>query len=453
MKRIIKSSAIVAVAAALISLGGCSKEKLAEMNIDPNNPVEVSPGLILPSAEGALAYTQGGDVSRFVSIFTQHIAGTDRQFVAVQDYVLTETDPDNLWRFNLYGGSMMDLHLMIQQADKKAYNAYAGIGRLLMAYNLMMATDMFGDIPYSDAFKGSEGVKPKYDKQEDIYTSIQTLVAAARTNLTNANPGGQTPSIDDIIYGGDTDKWLKFADVLEARAWLHLAKRSSANYGKALAAIAGKGFTSNADNAVFAFGTTETSASPWYQFTTQRQGYIGFSEGALNTLMDTLTGITAPTVDPRRATYQTLHTEEGMYGKPDFVMPFITFAEQKFIEAECLLANGDAAGAKTAYMAGVSASLDENGVSVADKAAYLANPKVDVATVTLNDIMQQKYIALYTSPEVWTDWRRTGLPALTPNASKPAIPRRMPYPESERLYNKANLPGTPTAFDRLWWDM
>jgi hypothetical protein len=76
------------------------------------------------------------------------------------------------------------------------------------------------------------------------------------------------------------------------------------------------------------------------------------------------------------------------------------------------------------------------------------------ATITLKDIMVQKYIALFLHPETWTDWRRTGYPALTApanNALGGALPRSVYYPSSEVRYNK-NTPANTTLTRRVWWD-
>lgn len=448
MKRITQLSLLLLLPIVLF-VAGCSKEKMKELNIDPNNPVAVPDNLLLPSAQAGMAYALGGDVARFVSIFMQQTQGTDRQFEAIDGYSFTEGDTDNLWRFNFYGGAMNDLHILIGQADASGNKHYAGIARLLMAHSLMQMTDLFGAIPYSDAFKGAATLKAKYDTQEAVYASIRSLIAAARTDLSGAG-GGLLPAGDDLIYGGDTDQWLKFADVLEARSWLHVALRDNTAYAKALAAItAGKGFASSGDNATFIFGTSQTSAGPWYQFVQQRAGYISYPGNAMGDLIASLS-------DPRDANFATIADggETGL-GAPNAALVLASYAEQKFIEAECLKATGDNAGAKAAYLAGIQASMNENGVTSGNAATYLAQANVDIdaANLTMENIMTQKYLALFASPEVFNDWRRTGFPTLTPTVVGGKIPVRFPHPESERLYNGENLPANASSPNEpVWWD-
>ena len=101
------------------------------------------------------------------------------------------------------------------------------------------------------------------------------------------------------------------------------------------------------------------------------------------------------------------------------------------------------------------------GVDATDMATYVAALP---ATTDLELIMNEKYVAMFTSTESWTDWRRTGYPSISApaGANLSDIPRRMPYPEGEYLYNADNVPmplsadpddkfGVTTTY-RLWWD-
>ena len=102
------------------------------------------------------------------------------------------------------------------------------------------------------------------------------------------------------------------------------------------------------------------------------------------------------------------------YGSINSPVELITYVEMKFIEAEAALPT-DAARAATAYNDAVLASLAKHGVTDATFEANFASETA--ATITLEKIIDQKYTALYSSHEVWTDWRRTGLPSLSPDQS------------------------------------
>jgi hypothetical protein len=129
----------------------------------------------------------------------------------------------------------------------------------------------------------------------------------------------------------------------------------------------------------------------------------------------------------------------------------VTFFEAKFLEAEAAFRANQPLRAATAYNEAVTANVTKLGVA---DAAFLASVAAETAaTITLEKIMTQKYIAMFTQCEVWSDWRRTNLPALTPNAgaSINEIPRRFPTAQNERLYNnKAQVVSDLTQ--RVWWD-
>ena len=129
----------------------------------------------------------------------------------------------------------------------------------------------------------------------------------------------------------------------------------------------------------------------------------------------------------------------------------MSYDELKFIEAELQFRNNDRSAAATAYNEAVRANLSRT----VGSDVYLQEVSRTAANITLNDIMTQKYIALFLSPEVWTDWRRTGIPALkAPQGSALGgqLPRSLLYPSSEQRYN-SNAPKNTTMLRRVWWDV
>lgn len=449
MKRLVLGFCVLSVSL-LIS---CNSWIDSGLNTDPTSPKDGSFAVVLPTTQVGMAYVLGGDLGRYTSLITQHNVGVDRQHLGIYQYVIKENDLDNAWRFNLYGGPMNDLYILMKKADDTKSPHYKGICQVMMAHAVGTVTDLWGDVPYSKAFEGSDAISPGYDTQEAIYTSIAAMLADAIANL-NAASSTFKPGSDDRIYGGDLAKWKMAANALAARYAIHVIKRNPAAGAVALSAVAGA-FASNADDMQFAFGSVETQANPWYQFTTQRAGDLNFGE-TLSTLMNGLS-------DPRRpfyavvddsGTYSGLSQMGPLYASINSPIPFITYTEVKFIEAEAQFRAGNMTEAHAAYVAAVTASLERSGVAAADVTAYLAQASVDggAAGLTLDRIMTQKYIAMYSQCESWVDWRRTGSPALTPVTGS-VIPRRFPYAQSERLYNAANYKAGVTIFERVWWDV
>jgi hypothetical protein len=315
-----------------------------------------------------------------------------------------------------------------------------------------------GDIPYSDALKGGSGnLKPAYNTQEEIYNTIFELLDAAITDLGSSS-SLFSPGDEDLIYGGDLDKWIKTAYALKARYNIHLAKRRGASASTNALVAVGNAFQSNADDFKFVFGAAYNNSNPIYQSEQERPGYYSASA----TYMDMLSA----TNDPRKGIYFD-GTTGSKPGEPDanaaVIGPaysssaspvyLISYAELKFIEAEARFnINPSDPLAVTACNEGIRASLQREGV-FGNGNWYEAN-KLTSGTITLEKIMIQKYLSSFLQIESWTDWRRTGYPVLVKatGAVTSEIPRRLPYPDEERLYNGENMPVGLTITSRVWWD-
>ncbi|MEM9822368.1 MAG: SusD/RagB family nutrient-binding outer membrane lipoprotein [Bacteroidota bacterium] len=429
----------------IFSLNSCS-DYFGDINVDPDNPIEVTPDVLLSQIETRLAYVLGGDASRYIGLYTQHVDGCCRQFLVYQNYGIQGADVDALWGRNLYSSILMDNRQLLVGAETNSYNHYSGISKAIEAFSIMLITDLFGDAPYSEAFQGTELLQPKFDTQEEIYNSILTLINEGR-DLFALDGGGLTPGADDFFYGGDVEAWGKFLNLLEARARLHLSKVSADNYRQALDALAKGVFDSEADNATLPFGAGATSSAPWFQYTEQRDDIdVGVNYVAL---MDNLN-------DPRSAVYGA-PIDQGV-AHPILVanrnFPILTYTEQEFIRAEATLNIDGAAAAHPIYLGAIRASFNEAGLGSEAYDDYVAQAEVDpgAANLSMEEIMTQKYIALFLNPEVFTDWRRTGIPSLSPNSGS-QIPRRLPYAQNEVLSNNNTpSPSDVTQFTPVWWD-
>lgn len=432
----------------------CDKWITPDLNIDPTAPSDATLAVILPTTQAGLAYTLGGEIGRFTSLLTQHHTGISRQHQGLYNYNLTESDLDNAW-LNMYVGPMENSTIIMKKAIEQNSPHYQGIAEVIMAISLGMWTDILGDVPYHEAFLGNANLQPKYDKQEDIYNTIYALLDSAVKHL-NASASTFQPGADDLIYGGDMSKWTKAAYTVKARYLLHLQK-----YSEALAALK-NGFASNDDDLQFKFGTVETQANPLYQFMQQR-GDISMGPELIK-LMNQFNDPRRPAfADKGTAADYTVDANPGpIYNAIDAIIPMCSYPELKFIEAECEYRAGSKANAYAAYLAGIAASCQKTGADSASTATYIAQTSVGVGegNLSIQNIIEQKYIALYFFPETYTDWRRTNFPILTP-VTGTQIPRRFIYPQSERIFNGTNLKNLPDGdynptnsfiFTKMWWD-
>jgi hypothetical protein len=456
MKNIFKS---LLAFLALFVAGSCNFID-SELNVDPNNPADVSINLLLPQAQATWAYVQGGDLGRYASCWTQHHSGQERQHQAIEVYNMLESDVNNVWT-GIYASTLKDLSIILEKAEESKSPHYAGIAKVMTAMAIGSTVDYFGDVPFSDALKGAEQLKPAYDTGADIYTRIQGMLDEAINDLQAASSTLKPDAKSDLVFGGDLTKWVAFAKTLKARHLLHLSKIDNGAYGKVLAELDGA-ISSNDGNAMFNFGAAATEANPWQQFEGQRGDVImgKFFIDLLNSINDPRlpffatpnaggeyigagAGVFGPTADIARF--------GPYYASSSSPVPFGTYAETKFIEAEAAFAS-DKARAADALNAAIIASVEQVTGGTADPAYVAAQASETANSVTLEKIMTHKYIAMYTTLESLTDWRRTGLPNLQPAQGNPEIARRFPYPQDERVYNAPNYKSGVTVFDRVFWD-
>lgn len=435
-------SNILLVLLGLFTLTSC-EDYFGDVNEDPDNPLEVTPGALLPQVQVRLAYALGGDASRYTGIYTQHIDGISRQFVVFQNYNIIPADVDNLWS-NLYAGVMADNRQLQQVSTEEGYVHYLGVSKAIEAYALLLVTDLWGDVPYSAAFGGRDNLQPVFDAQEDVYNSVFALIEEARRDLGADDGGALVPGSDDLVYGGDLGQWLKFCSMLEARARLHLGEVDNANYNAALQAVDKANLAGRSDDARIKFGSPSTENAPWYQYIQQRDDIeVGDSYVAL---FDTL-------LDPRANIFGALLDIPHPYFAADRDFPILSFTEMKFIEAETEFRVNGSAAAHDPYLDAIRSSMADAGVTDADAIeAYITSIDPGADNVTLEMIMIAKYKALFTDQETFSDWRRTGIPMLTPNTGD-QIPVRLPYPQTE-IFSNENTPSTSVVnqFTPVWWD-
>ncbi len=422
-----------------VLFASCEKWIDPDINIDPDNPKDVSIGVLLPAIQGSLGYYYGGiDVVGIQSVWMQQLRGQDRQFVAINNYNIRQSDPNNLWN-SMYQGVLMDLKQYIDKAedpDNLERNA-AGVGKVLMAFSLAMVTDVWGDVPYTEALMGSDELTPVYDSQSSIYDEIERLLDAAIPDLqSDDNVAGIT---NDYIYGGDTELWVKAANMLKARYAMRLTKVSTVDFGAVIDDL-DAGFESIDDDMMQPFdGSSSAGYNPLYQFIEQRAGYVG-NNAVYDSIMEG---------DPRSGIQE--WSANGYWTNQGSPVLFIGYTEGLFLKAEAQYRNDDEAGAQETLVDALEASLTKYDVYDED---FVNDFDTETEALTgetlLERIMLEKYKHLFAHPEPYNDWRRTGYPVLDPVQGS-SIPRRYPYAQDEVAYNLENVP-TVNIFQRVWWD-
>jgi hypothetical protein len=433
-----KTNKIIIAASIVAVFVACRKGD--DLYINPNQPLNATPGTMLTAIEANTTMNYEGGLARYSSIFMQHQSGVVAQSQDIDRYSLTSSDMDNYWG-GLYVGGMKNSKLLIDKfGSTNPY--YGGIARVCMAINLGIATSLWGDVPYSEAFKLEDNVtQPKMDSQKDILNSIQTLLDLAIVDFNKpASANAKLPGADDILFNGNIPLWIKTAWTLKARYHNWLSKSDASGSAANVLNDLAKGITSNADNCY----TSHNSAADPNQWAAFQDGRTYNS--ACKTLIDSMKNMT----DPRTPWYfDTTGTKGIAVGNPigtfdggallgpylynsaeDLRTPLVTYAEAQFLKAEAYARQSNSANALVELNKAIAASIDE--VTKGAGKTYI------VTSGTTNSIITEKWKAMFGQPlEAYADYRRTGFPNLTvrPGGVLNYIPKRFPVDLAESISN------------------
>jgi hypothetical protein len=417
-----------------------------KLSDNPNRPVTATNANLLVASQTNLSGVIEGHLGRTICIWMQQCAGTRLQYNSLGQYIVGDDDYFIPWSQIYGGGGLVDLRRLQSQALSTGDSAYAGVAKVLEAWFIGLATDVWGDVPYSQA-ADSTFPTPVLDPQQDVYAALQTRLDEAIASMNAANPGGSPPGIEDLVYGGDLAKWTALAYTLKARYYLHTAEQlGTPAYAAALAA-ATNGIADPEGDYIAYHSTATTETNLYSSFTTQWDDYLSAGKELLDLLQST--------GDPRLSEYFDPNSDDNFVGAapgddigvnpsplsstrldPAFQTPMATWAENQLIIAEAAFQTGDEGTARTSLDA-VRADAGLGSVG------GLSGPAL------LQAIMTEKYIRTFQSPEAWSDYRRTCLPALTPAPGSSFIPARLVYPLSERNANSSIPDGGPL---RNWND-
>ncbi|GAB4023642.1 SusD/RagB family nutrient-binding outer membrane lipoprotein [Spirosoma koreense] len=454
---------ILLAALALSFMTSSCKDQFDEYGVNPNSPQTASAATLLSGAELSTFATYGGQLGRISAVLAQQAAGNQFQYQTFGQYVITEADITNEWA-TIYNGTLINANtLLTNYSTGNPY--YSGITKVLQALSFGIATDFWGDIPFTDAAKALNGnFQPKYDKQEDVIKGIQALLDGAITDLSQpASANSFVPGADDLIFKGNVKAWLNAAYIIKARYANRLSQVDpSGSATQALAALSKVSADQPDMNAVFY--DIAGNYNQWYDFLSIRAGYIKMGKFFVDYLKTTNDPRLPYLVSEDQAGgYSGLAPEESdnsdvsdpgpAVASSTSPTPLATYTEAKFIEAEAQLRLGKAADAATAYNAAVTASVKRTTGADISTAFKQSTASETATSITLEKIITQKYVALFTSPEGYNDWRRTGFPAIKANQSsaKKAIPLRLPTSQDERNYNK-NATVVDDIYQAVWWD-
>lgn len=476
MKKIIVS--LIIISTAFVS---CNTE--LDINRDPDllNPNEAPLSAQLPAGITGIVGSEGAGMAIFGGFWSQYWTQSNaaNQFKDIDNYSAGTADYNFIWD-GMFDG-LGDIRNVKRRALAENNWKYYLIATTLEVQASQILTDMYGSIPYKEA--GIQTIlQPRFNTGEEIYAfMIEDLNDALSKDLSTSE--GVSPSSDDFIFGGDMDKWTRFANTLKLKVYMRQTNSSRAT-------IANAGITQmindgvqflNEDASMTQFEDAINQSNPLYEYVIRRLNV------STNLRMSTtLSSFLVANSDPRKSAYYNTGNalNQGDYNnsvgagtiatiKLSATTPVLLLSKEEslFLQAEAMERYNGGTGAKALYDDAVTANFARNGVSVGSllTGAY-SYPVSGTLNQKIEAIITQKWVASFPGNgfEAFFEKNRTGYPltssvsqsnagyipgqlAYAVNGSTAGLfPKRIVYPLSERNGN----PNTPTLVPittPVWW--
>ncbi|MEI6050316.1 MAG: SusD/RagB family nutrient-binding outer membrane lipoprotein [Bacteroidota bacterium] len=469
----------------LLVLGTSCKDDFLSVNeFNPNSASAVPANLVLPAAlntTSRIVTTPGNYPFVYLWYGCMSISGSYSQPTDLTQYNLLNSSYQGNWN-NSYL-NLQNYDYIVKNSTTEKLKPYKAIAMIMKVYLYQNLVDAYGNVPYSEALRSADGIlKPKYDAQQTVYEDLVVQLDAAMEQITSAPADADEVGAYDIIYNGDMDLWLKFANTLKLRILVNqsdMTGRGSYISG-AIATTISNGFLGAGEGAMLNPGYLQSAGKMnpfWERFykqdgSQQADGLSYFVAG-----QDACDFLTANN-DPRKLRFFQANTSGGTAVKGNYfgalvlepqittsklgagmlqgynqTSPILTDFESLFLQAEAVQRGIITGDAKALYESAVTQSIIYMGGSsgtTAAAATYLAqalmNVSFDASTNKVKAIITQKWVALNgLSPmPIWTDYRRTGFPDFLHFSADPARlndipPVRLLYPQAEISTNNDNV--------------
>lgn len=493
-------------------LTGCTKD-FEEINKNPNAAQEVTatqlilPAIIKNTAKSHFyaSMTRGNIIADYYS--NQYVSGYNDAWAPSQ------VDDYFLWTFY---DKLRDVENLLSLSKAKGLKNNEGVELILKAWMFQTITDIYGDIPFSEAIKGkSDGnFAPAYDTQENVYYGMLEMLKNANTLLSE----GQDPLNGDIMLEGKPMRWRQFANSLRLRMLLRISSKSGLkiDVSKEMSDIVNNPtlfplFTSFQDQAALTYLNEAGNEFPGFNDTPASDRHLSTTlETILKDRNDprihyyaapTPASVAANTIAYAGVPNGISSSEEANYngGKNNqsslslLLTPvsafsnssktasqslFMTYAELQLILAEARERNLINTGSAESYYFNamkdhfryLASRIPENfnfpkAADILPLDSYYNQPLVQyegTSAEKLYKIRLQKWLVLFNGGfEGWSEWRRTGVPSeikAGPNSALKEVPRRSRYPVSEQRLNATHYnevvqrQGADDLQTRVWWN-
>lgn len=383
-------------------------------------------------------------------LWAQQIAGVNRQWASYSNYGSGTDDltSDGLWIGLYAAGGLADIRSGEAQATTAGNMKAVGQFQVIEAINMGFTTDLWGNVPFSDA--GSPF--PTFDTQTDVYAHLQALLDTAITNLGGSGGGNAV----DFYFGNDMSKWIATAHTLKARYYMHTAENADLSYDNtklnSVVSETALGISAKVGDFATVHSQTTFENNLFQQFLIgSRAGDVEPASLHINLAKQLNDNVLLAQLYNKNSSNQYLGSPQGVSAGSNVSTFAITGEYRQLVVsyAENLLLRAEAQ-----YRLGLAGpALTTLGL---ERTAYEGSGAPVVPGGTnglLVGILQEKFVRLFLSPEVYFDYLRTCVPNIALPANHTGgfqyVPARLPYSFTEQTTNTANTPADPNA-NAIW---
>lgn len=492
MKTVFKNIFLVAGVASLFAVSSCKKQ--LDINRSPNVPAvgNGTPSVVFPAGVFGTAGAVGGQFAILGAIWGEYVTQSafSNQYKTIDAYQLSQSDLNGGYAL-LYANGLKNFQFVIDKSKETSNWNFYLMASTMKAYSTQVLVDLYDQIPYFEALKGTGNLTPKFDDGYTIYVDLLKQLDSALSKPVNASVLTPADKSADLIFGGDMDKWTRFANSMKMKLYLRMVNKKPTEAQTGIMKL----YTDNVpflnvNAALTGFTDVANKDNPMYEQNIRSlntpdnlrasKTFTTFLQSKNDPRIVYSFGTAAPVAIHQgdyTGTDPSYKTATVLVQKATDPVVFMSLAESYFMQAEARERYYAGAGAKALYDAGVAAAFTNTGNGAAAAGftgaggAY-AYPVAGTLAQKIEAISVQKWISCAYGVhflEGYFERNRTGYPKSSPvYSTNPAyvpgefvvsknsvlgpnqFPKRLVWPQSERQANP-NTPAQVPITTPVWW--
>lgn len=213
----------------VLALAFISCEQYLDVNESPNQLpfVQATPSKLLPGAQVSTFRVQVGSMNQLGNVFMNSWSRNVQSF---------GNGFDNELQLNLNSGfyaaiwdglfrELKNYQAIIDYPNPNGqYDHYVAAAKICKSFYTQYLVDLYGNVPYSQAWQGSANTTPAYDDDYEVYQALIADLEDARDLIANAPVDVEDITPFDVMLEGNMDMWVEFANTVQLRLCLRMSE-------------------------------------------------------------------------------------------------------------------------------------------------------------------------------------------------------------------------------------